>query len=191
MGTTGATVTVNDESGGLNAATLGAIVSIGSILACLCLVWVIINVIASKCPDSKLGKKFNDWKAKRAMNSEQKHLQKMENLRKQAGILGQRDMRAAIANQANSGGRKKADDLRRAAEMHRVPGKVYPNTDIDDGNISAANVKPGGFTSDEQYNGEGDEKWGKKQASNRSKIQVVGYDSKGNPVGNAPGNNAD
>ena len=37
-------------------------------------VWIALNVIAKKYPHSKIGKKFNDWKAHRALNKQQKQL---------------------------------------------------------------------------------------------------------------------
>ena len=37
-----------------------------------------VNIVAKKCPTSSLGKKFNDWKAKRALNQEQKKLMALD-----------------------------------------------------------------------------------------------------------------
>jgi hypothetical protein len=54
-------------------AGISAAIAMGILLVVLpILVWLIINCIAKHRPNSKLGKKFNDWKAKRALNSEQK-----------------------------------------------------------------------------------------------------------------------
>lgn len=53
--------------------------------------------------------------------------------------------------------------------------KIYPSTDIDDGNVSNPNVGPGGLTS-------ADENDTSKQSAKVSKIQIVGYDQNGNPT---------
>ena len=37
-------------------------------------IWICLNVVASQCPTSAIGKKFNGWKEKRALSKEQKVL---------------------------------------------------------------------------------------------------------------------
>ena len=54
-------------------AGISALIAICILLVLLpVVVWLTINCIAKHRPNSKLGKKFNDWKSKRALNSEQK-----------------------------------------------------------------------------------------------------------------------
>lgn len=58
-----------------------AVIIIFVILVILAAIWVALNIIAKRCPTSKLGKKINDWKAKRALNAEQKKLRSLEKLK--------------------------------------------------------------------------------------------------------------
>ena len=60
---------VSSEGGGLGGGVI-AVIIIFVILVIIAGLWVALNIVAKKCPTSKIGKKFNDWKAKRALNSE-------------------------------------------------------------------------------------------------------------------------
>lgn len=62
------TVAVEEDSG-LDAGLLAGIV-IFSIFVILAALWVALNIVSKKCPNSKLGRKINDWKAKRALSKE-------------------------------------------------------------------------------------------------------------------------
>ena len=59
----------SEEVGGLNGGIIAVIIVIMLLVICAGL-WIALNIVAKKCPDSKIGKKFNDWKAKRALNNE-------------------------------------------------------------------------------------------------------------------------
>lgn len=47
-----------------------AVIIVFVILVIIAGLWIALNIVAKKCPTSKIGKKFNDWKAKRALNNE-------------------------------------------------------------------------------------------------------------------------
>ena len=55
----------------------GAIIAVISVLVLLVIIagiWGAINLISNQFPNSSLGKKIGAWKAKRALNKEQKAL---------------------------------------------------------------------------------------------------------------------
>ena len=136
-----ANVTVDgkvSEEGGLGGGVI-AVIIIFVVLVIIAGLWVALNIVAKKCPTSKIGKKFNDWKAKRALNNEQKRLMAMDKLKT-----------AAFVNQTNASDEalSSADNLNNNVIHHpsgmkiplsdnmRIGGagnKVYPATDVDDG----------------------------------------------------------
>ena len=67
----------SEEGGGLNGGLIAVIIVI-LILVIIAGLWIALNIVAKKCPTSSLGKKFNDWKAKRALNQEQKKLMALD-----------------------------------------------------------------------------------------------------------------
>ena len=58
------------ESGGDDSTLLIVLIIVILIVLVPCLIWFTIWIIARTCPDSALGKKFNRWKEKRALNAE-------------------------------------------------------------------------------------------------------------------------
>ena len=48
------------------------------IVAIPMLIWLFINLIAKQCPNSSLGKRFNEWKADRALTEEQRQLRQFQ-----------------------------------------------------------------------------------------------------------------
>lgn len=50
------------------------IIVLGIVFVLPIVVWLTINIIAKLCPNSKIGRRFNEWKATRALTDEQKQL---------------------------------------------------------------------------------------------------------------------
>ena len=48
------------------------IIVLGTLFFLPICIWLILNVIAKCCPNSKIGARFNEWKATRALSDEQK-----------------------------------------------------------------------------------------------------------------------
>lgn len=61
-----------EQAEGLSMTIQIVIIALGSLLLLPILVWLVINVVAKCCPNSKLGRRFNEWKAQRALSEEQK-----------------------------------------------------------------------------------------------------------------------
>ena len=57
--------------------------------------------------------------------------------------------------------------------------RVYPLTDVDDGNISSHNVGPGGMVSADEFSDKFSEK---PKPPQKSRIQIVGYDQDPIPI---------
>lgn len=60
---------VSSGEGGLSGGIL-AVIMILVILVIVAGIWICLNVVASQCPTSAIGKKFNGWKEKRALSKE-------------------------------------------------------------------------------------------------------------------------
>ena len=58
------------SSGGLGGGLIAAIVIIILVVVGFCF-WCALNLAGKHCPGSKIGKRFNDWKAARALSKEQ------------------------------------------------------------------------------------------------------------------------
>jgi len=69
---TGNVTTVNEasSSGGLGGGLIAAIIIIILVVVGFGF-WFALNLAGKYCPDSKIGKRFNDWKASRALSKEQ------------------------------------------------------------------------------------------------------------------------
>jgi len=50
------------------------IIAVGCLFFLPITIWLILNVIAKCCPNTKIGRRFNEWKATRALSDEQKQL---------------------------------------------------------------------------------------------------------------------
>jgi len=58
-----------EEDSPLDGGLLAGII-IFSIFVILAAIWVTLNIVSKKCPNSNCGRKINDWKAKRALSKE-------------------------------------------------------------------------------------------------------------------------
>lgn len=43
---------------------------LGGLIFVPMIIWIAINLIAKCCPNSKIGRRFNEWKATRALSDE-------------------------------------------------------------------------------------------------------------------------
>ena len=106
------------------------------ILVILAGLWIALNVVAKQCPTSKMGKWFNELKAKRALSAEQKKLRALENL-KGGTAVGQGTF---ASDDASSNDNNRADVILQSglkiplSDNNRANGnRIYPATDVDDG----------------------------------------------------------
>ena len=67
-------VTEENENGGLSTGILALICVLAFLIIVPCMIWIIVNIVAKLCPQSKCGKRFNEWKANRALTDDQKQL---------------------------------------------------------------------------------------------------------------------
>ena len=61
---------IQQEEEGLSNTIQYVIAALGTLLVLPIVVWFVINIVAKCCPNSKLGKRFNEWKAQRALTDE-------------------------------------------------------------------------------------------------------------------------
>ena len=132
-----------------------AVIIIIMLIVIIAALWITLNVVAKKCPTSKLGKKFNDWKAKRALNQEQKKLMALEKFKNSSHTnhtnASDDPLTAIQDNIIHQSGLKvpNSDNMRNAGN------RIYPATDVEDGIASQQpSVHPGGMSADE-YSNEG------------------------------------
>ena len=69
-------ITIDDanKEEGLSMGVKIMISALGTLFFLPIMIWLILNVIAKYCHNSKLGRRFNEWKATRALSDEQKQL---------------------------------------------------------------------------------------------------------------------
>ena len=114
---------------GLGAGLIAVVIIIAILVICA-LFWISLNIVSKKCPTSKLGKKFNEWKAKRALSKEQKRLRDLE-LLKIEPVLN-------ITDGSDVG----SVDIHNNVVLQKLPNqrphgnRIYPATDVDDGTNS-------------------------------------------------------
>jgi len=66
-------VTTDTDSGSSSGGVSGGIIAVILIIVLLVIfggAWVAINLVAKYKPESKIGKRFNEWKARRALSKE-------------------------------------------------------------------------------------------------------------------------
>ena len=104
------------------------------ILVILAGLWIALNIVAKQCPTSKMGKWFNEWKAKRALSAEQKKLRALENL-KNGTATGQGTFASDDASSNDNNNVILQSGLKiPLSDNNRVNGnRIYPATDVDDG----------------------------------------------------------
>ena len=75
-------VTEESSDEGLDTGLLALICILVVLFVIPMLVWLSINCIAKCCPKSSIGRRFEAWKRKRALDAEQRQLLKLQELRK-------------------------------------------------------------------------------------------------------------
>lgn len=63
---------LSEEEEGLSTGILALICVLAFLIIVPCCIWILINICAKCCPNSGCGKRFNEWKANRALNDDQK-----------------------------------------------------------------------------------------------------------------------
>ena len=118
-----------------------------AILVICAILWISLNIVAKKCPTSKLGKILNDWKAKRALSKEQKRLRALEHLKNAP-------FNHTDASDVGSPNSKNNAIAESGLKISNAANRIYPSTDVDDGNSITANVHPGGIQSADELDGD-------------------------------------